>query len=209
MPESAVLRDLEETAAGWSVTGRYGKDLVMLAADALVEGIDTPELRDLAGQRATAANWELTDLVTQTLESLKLRTPDPATDLTRALALRFLCRRYLVNELSSRDLVSWVGDVWEYEPPDAGRGFLQLFYDDLMEQMGIEAWSRSEVSPLARGYLTLSDEEIVQRTARSVDLPLHERLEKRYSRLARVAVPIAAVSAIAAFVALIVILSTR
>ncbi len=208
MPQSVVCRDLEEAAAAWSVTGSYGSNVVLLAVDALVAGEDTPALRDLAGHSVNSLNRDLLNPIERTLESLALRRPEPRSDLAKALALRFQCRRFLDRKLSASDLISRLFEVWEGNPPDSCYGFLVLYYDyELMDENGHFSWNRDDVAPLARGYLQLTDDESIVRAPRTEIDPEPATPGPRqhnYSHFARVAVPAAVLLALAGAVALIV-----
>lgn len=66
-----ALLALKEAAIAWAATG-YGRPLVDAAADALAAGVDSPNLRMLAGAAARFADEEAAEYGPATFEELDL-----------------------------------------------------------------------------------------------------------------------------------------
>ncbi|MFE2911891.1 hypothetical protein [Kitasatospora indigofera] len=98
-------------------------DLPMVAAGALVAGLDTPALCELAGLPRNAAAGDLRDLFEQALAEAGIELPDPA--LARRHALHRLVVRFLDGEIDPAGLVT--DDWWELEDRTAEeRSFVRL-----------------------------------------------------------------------------------
>lgn len=80
--------------------------VVDAAAQALVAGLDSPALRELAGM-PRGTNWsELRGVLARTLEQLGVSF-DLEPETAQILALRFVCRRHLAGDISMREASTW------------------------------------------------------------------------------------------------------
>ncbi|MEU7946777.1 hypothetical protein AB0C50_19045 [Micromonospora taraxaci] len=69
---------LYDVVARWDAeTGRGSEDLIQAACQALVDGLDSPTLRELAGASVNDSSWDIRELVTTSLQELKI--PFPST----------------------------------------------------------------------------------------------------------------------------------
>lgn len=69
---------LYDAVARWNVDTGYGlADVIYAACEALIDGLDSPTLRELAGASVKDSSWEIRELVSKSLEELK--TPYPGT----------------------------------------------------------------------------------------------------------------------------------
>ena len=79
----------------WQVRSIKSPVVVNRATDALVAGLDTPGLRDLAG-RASDENWfEMRDLIQKTFLELDAPLPQIDTDAPILLALQFMREQFV------------------------------------------------------------------------------------------------------------------
>ncbi|MEU8404570.1 hypothetical protein AB0C19_00010 [Micromonospora sp. NPDC048842] len=69
---------LYDAVAHWNTDTGYGlADLIHAACQALIDGLDSPTLRELAGASVRDSSWDIGDLVGKSLE--ELRVPYPGT----------------------------------------------------------------------------------------------------------------------------------
>ena len=108
MTEGATTEALYDAVALWEVRSTFGADEVISAAvDALVAGVDSPSLRELAGLSAQDSYWTLRPLVEGTLEELNISYPGPSSDDVQIAAARVMCKRLLGGGLTARDFAAW------------------------------------------------------------------------------------------------------
>lgn len=75
MIESSAERRLYDALERWDANPRY--DVIRIACNALVDGLDSPSLRDLAGASVHDSVPEIRELVTKSLEELGIPYPGP------------------------------------------------------------------------------------------------------------------------------------
>lgn len=108
MSESAATGPLFDEAVLWEVRSTIGADAVISAAvNALVAGIDSPSLRELAGASSTEDYWTLQPLVQAALEELGIPYPDSGSHQIQIAAARVMCRRLLEGNLAADDFAAW------------------------------------------------------------------------------------------------------
>jgi hypothetical protein len=102
---SPVLADKPSTDLDWRLLGAEAlwhlwrsvdEDLVELATDALVAGLDSPTLRVLAGADPTSYYMDLGDLLAEALQELERRPPSPddaALNLVRYVSWQIVSGR--------------------------------------------------------------------------------------------------------------------
>lgn len=67
---------LYDVVAVWDAeTGRGSEDLIQAACQALVDGLDSPTLRELAGASVNDSSWDIRELVATSLHELKIPFP--------------------------------------------------------------------------------------------------------------------------------------
>jgi hypothetical protein len=134
---AAALDELVEVSALWGMSDRVGyvavsgakRAVVAAATDALVAGLDSPALRELAGLPDDTAWGDTAHVITTTMTELGV-TFDPA-DLERSqvLALRYVCRRYLANELTIAAVAEWAESFIGYDGAAAAQDVVRLSGD--------------------------------------------------------------------------------
>ncbi|MFE7133883.1 hypothetical protein ACFVIM_23810 [Streptomyces sp. NPDC057638] len=106
---------LGETACRYRADELNPEGLPMIAAEALVAGLDTPTLGELAGWPRTADPRDLRELFVQALGEARIPIPDLA--LARRHALRRLATRFLEGHLTPSDLARDDGETIETRTP--------------------------------------------------------------------------------------------
>ena len=86
-----------------SLQKRLGRELADWATEQLVQGLDTPHLRQLAGVSGTEGQGELEDLFDRTTRELSLTIPPP--DAAIGLYARALVRDYLAGGVDREALL--------------------------------------------------------------------------------------------------------
>lgn len=118
MSEGVALADLQAAAAMWSVDRCSHADVVAAACTALVAGVDSPSLRQLAGVSALAANVEVPDLLPLALAELGLQFFDRGSASGQVAAAGVMARRCLGGRVSPRELVEWAHNTFTHGSND-------------------------------------------------------------------------------------------
>ena len=145
----------EEAAIEWAGTG-YGKPLVDAAVAALMEGLDTPTLRVLAGAPERFADEEASEYAVDLFDELELSIPEKhSSDAYVALA-KLKARRLLDGEGTPRQLAADLYMLFvasDYRP-------------ELSEFGGLDDW-----------YMML-DDRVIEGTSSVVDEAVRESAER-------------------------------
>lgn len=130
LTEPDTLGRFREAAALWSC-GVFGgsDDTVMLACDLLVEGFDTPSLRELAGLPAREAWRDSRDVLQSTFEELGIAFVEEDSTEVALIALRSLCRRFLTGALPEREFAQAAYSLFAYDAPAVAHDLAYLEYD--------------------------------------------------------------------------------
>ena len=129
-----------QAAAGWRLfDDRDAHEITVAAANAIVAGVDSPHLRELAGLHRSTSARELRDVAAAAFAEVGLGFPDLQSDTGKLLGLVELCRRYHEGELSARELVHWADGNFDYEAPDEARD-LAMLDDDLIDAEAGASW---------------------------------------------------------------------
>jgi hypothetical protein len=158
MSKEAATGPLYDAVALWESRSTFGVDEVISAAtDALVAGLDSPSLRELAGASAKADYWTLRPLVEATLDELEISYPGPSNDEVQIAAARVMSKRLLAGSLTARDFAAWAHSTIGHEGPSRLQPIVELddAYD-MCEYTGgtldnIEAAARREAKSLLAG----------------------------------------------------------
>jgi hypothetical protein len=136
-----ATRNLTDAWALFDI-GRGGtSDVVSAAADALVAGVDSPSLRELAACSGSDSYWKLHPLVEATFAELEILAPDRDSDEAMVAAARAMARRVLDGRDTPREFTAWAHRVIGHEGP-AELQHLVMLDDELDEATG--SWWRSE-----------------------------------------------------------------
>lgn len=128
------------------------------AGEALVSGLDTPSLRDLAGRSNTTTLTDIREVLEATYEELGYTYPEPTSPELLLLALEYYALEYLDGRMSARDLVTWAHQNVGHEGPDAAHSLVLL--DDELDDGDVDpADLEAEAEVRVRAFL-------VQRRAR-------------------------------------------
>ncbi|SFD72677.1 hypothetical protein SAMN04487819_102339 [Actinopolyspora alba] len=101
-PETAA-RELQENAALWSMREVHAEELVRVACDALVAGLDSPTLRVLAACTRAEAAERVPALLPVALDELGLVFHPLDSEAGWVAAARILAQRVLAGELTVRE----------------------------------------------------------------------------------------------------------
>lgn len=116
-------------AVDWAAGGR-GQPLVDAAAQALVDGLDSPTLRLLAGAPAATADEEASDLAHSVFEELGLAIATRLSSSAIVERARQRARRFLQGDDTARELAR---DLWRMHVA-AG------YPDELADFAGLDDW---------------------------------------------------------------------
>lgn len=144
--ENAAIEELADAIALWSFNpdGR-GQEIIDAAVDALVGGVDSPTLRELAGVPGNESRSVLAELVAQTSAELGIGySPDP----TGSIAFRVMARRTIAGRLDPGALTFWatkyIGpDTKEFAQPFVHLGWL---YEEELLNFTTEDIDRAVIS---------------------------------------------------------------
>ena len=126
MDAAAARQGLIDAAAWYSLSGDSPAQLTSAAAHALVAGLDTPALRELAGLSAASSWSDVQSVAVAAFRELRLRFPEWRSDEGKRDALRTLARRYQQRELSARELTAWAHVNIGHDGPDDLTDFAEL-----------------------------------------------------------------------------------
>lgn len=128
MSEEQVRKALEDAVVLLAHAPGFGvPEVVDRACDALVAGIDSPHLRELAGASRDESRWVLDPLVESTAAELGLTTAaEPAEEERRAV--RGMARLLVRGVVSPRDFVAWAYGSFLFDGTDQVQGLVQLEY---------------------------------------------------------------------------------
>ncbi|MCB2411690.1 hypothetical protein LGT39_02360 [Demequina sp. TTPB684] len=108
MTESTETSALFDAVALWEVRESSGAAAVISAAvNAVVAGVDSPSLFEVAGFTGKESYWTIRPVVEATFEELNIPYPGPDRDEMQIAATRVMGKRLLDGELSARDLCAW------------------------------------------------------------------------------------------------------
>jgi hypothetical protein len=120
MPSYDAAGRLYEAAVQWATSQDSATRVVNAACDALVDGLDTPSLRMLAGvslRQLRGADREITDLLAATLAELGIAFPTPGSEAAHEALARITARRALRGEVTPRELAAWAHQVFGHHLP--------------------------------------------------------------------------------------------
>lgn len=126
MDAAAARQGLIDAAAWYSLSGESPAQLTSTAAHALMAGLDSPALRELAGLPAASSWGDVQSVAAAAFSDLGLRFPEWRSDEGTRDALRTLARRYRQRELSARELTSWAHVNVGHDGPDDLTDFAEL-----------------------------------------------------------------------------------
>ena len=150
-----AVRRFEQAAIHWAGSG-YGKPLVIAAVAALMEGLDTPSLRVLAGASLSSADQEASDIAVEVFRELGLSIAERHSEQSYIDLARLKAQQFLDNNGSARQLAS---ELWNLYKSSNYR-------EELAEFSGLDEW-----------YVML-DDRIVQGDSASVDQAVREAAQE-------------------------------
>ncbi|MFF4321200.1 hypothetical protein [Streptomyces sp. NPDC001568] len=156
-PTEAAAIALQDQAALWSVGEVSASEVVDSACDALVAGLDTPNLRILAACTRAEADYDVHDLLPPALAELGLTLHPVGGEAGQEAAVRALARRMLAGELKPWELTFQIHRRYGHELPLTER-LAELDDEYGMLEDGDEAIAQvdEEVTAEARRLANLS-----------------------------------------------------
>lgn len=100
--------------------------LIDAACDALVAGIDSPSLRDLAGHSVHETYVDVDEIVEATFRELGLPTASLADEKAALYALEHYCLEYLAGRMRACDLAAWAHSNIGHEGPEIAQPIVDL-----------------------------------------------------------------------------------
>jgi hypothetical protein len=116
--DDPVAEDLQDAGAMWAVDRLSVEEIIDLAVDLLMAGVDTESLRVLAGVPKRDASIEVPDLLESTLGELGLAFFEPGSTTAKNAAAGVMARYVQVGALAPRAFVEWMHDAFGHV--DAG-----------------------------------------------------------------------------------------
>jgi hypothetical protein len=130
---SEAMRVLIRSAVEWNAVRVDSKKIIDAAVDALVAGLDSLALRELAGASPQDDNQAVSDLLSLTLMQLAFPVPAAGSKAAAQLLLAYLCDDFLVGRSSARSVTRWAHWHFDHllnEPSDPLVDLDDLFDDD-------------------------------------------------------------------------------
>ena len=117
MPEG-VVQQLADDATLWSVGEVTTAEVVSSACDALVAGLDSQALRELAGASANDSQYDIEDLLERVASDFNFVCYRRDSDAGRLAAARLLAARCVAGALPPRQLAGWMHERIKHGHPD-------------------------------------------------------------------------------------------
>ena len=146
--EPDILLRFREAAGQWARRDAGGADTILLACNLLVEGFDTPSLRDVASLPVGAEWWESRDSLKAAFEELGYDVL-VASEESRLLMLRWLCLAFLRGALATEAFLWRVRGLFEGEPPEVAFSLAYLIYAFDSDERELDAAEAAELTVLA------------------------------------------------------------
>ena len=140
-----AITQLVDAVSLWRMSPRHAGEVIDAATSCLVVGLDTPALRELAGESATESSYVVEGLIRQCLEELAVSDVlelDP--ELAAATAM---IRRFLAGSVSARELASWAHRVIGHEGASSLQPFVEL--DDEYDLLGVNGATEADLEAFA------------------------------------------------------------
>lgn len=110
--------------------------IIDAAGEALVSGLDSPSLRDLAGRSNKTTLIDIREVLDATYEELNLAYPDRTSPEVLLLALEHYSLEYLDERMSAQDLIKWAHDNVGHDGPDVAQPLVNL--DDELDDGNVD-----------------------------------------------------------------------
>jgi len=134
-------QQLADTAALWSVDQASHDEVIEAACNALVDDLDTPGLRELAGIFHAEAHYRVPEVLPVALAELAL----PAGNLAAATVM---ARRCLNGDLAPRELARWMHRTFGHGESDDLEVLVVL--DDCYDVLDYTAETESDLDDRVR-----------------------------------------------------------
>ncbi|MES2171967.1 MAG: hypothetical protein V4479_14800 [Actinomycetota bacterium] len=126
-----AARALASVVALWMSGNVDFSRVVTAATGALVDGLDSPALRDLAGRSRGENRFEMLDLVESAFAELGEPFPNRDDNSITMWKLRLRCGDFLAGAITARNLAIWGHSLFGHGGPEAVQELVLL--EDLFE----------------------------------------------------------------------------
>lgn len=140
-----AITQLVDAVSLWRMSPRHAGEVIAAATSCLVVGLDTPALRELAGESPAKSSFEVEGLIRQCLEELAV-SDVLELDLELAAATAMI-RRFLAGSVSARELASWAHRVIGHDGASSLRPFVML--DDEYDLLDVDGTTEADLEAFA------------------------------------------------------------
>jgi hypothetical protein len=120
-PIETAADDLQDAAVLWSIGDVRATEVVQVACEALVSGLDSPELRMPAACTRAEAEYDVPELLPLALDELDLTFHPRESEAGPEAAVRTLARRLLLGKLTAPELTRRIHQRFGHRLPLAER----------------------------------------------------------------------------------------
>lgn len=140
-----AITQLVDAVSLWRVSPRHAGEVIDAATSCLVVGLDTPALRELAGESPADSSYVVEELIRRCLEELAM-SDVLERDLELAAATAMI-RRFLAGSVSARELASWAHQVIGHDGASSLQPFVML--DDEYDLLGVDGTTEADLDAFA------------------------------------------------------------
>ena len=120
------IGEFRDAVALWSAEAWTHEELVEAACDALIAGVDSPGLRELAGVFRLEAHYEVPRLLPIAAEELGVEWHARGSKLGRIAGCRAMARLCLFARMAPKDLAGWAHFMFQHGENEAIEPLLGL-----------------------------------------------------------------------------------
>jgi hypothetical protein len=152
---------LTEAAVLWSIEEIAPADVIRLACDALVAGLDTQALRERAGLSFSATLFEVEDLLVVALEELGIPFYERGGRAGHLAAMRVYAARCISGQIAPRELVEQllfaevINHTWL-----PGNVYFLSELDDPSRSLWFDQWGREDDRAVVEACRRLLDGQL-------------------------------------------------
>ena len=164
-----AITQLVDAVSLWRMSPLHAGEVIDAATSCLVVGLDTPALRELAGESLAGASYVVEELIRRCLEELAM-SDVLELDLELAAATAMI-RRFLAGSVSARELASWAHRVVGHDGATSLQPFVML--DDEYDLLGVGGTTEADLEAFAHADATafLDGRPSPRPSARALTIP--------------------------------------
>ncbi len=142
------LEVFRDTASLWMVRRASAEDVVRVACDLLVAGVDGPAMCELAAVSIRHADADLPLVLEPALREVGLPHHEPGSTGAQEAGLVVMCARVLANEVHPQSLTSWAHAEFGHGGIDLAQGLVTL--DDSYDMADVTGADTGELDAEVR-----------------------------------------------------------